>query len=258
MSRLCALILGCSAASFVRAAPAPDTRIDAGIVEFEAAYEAWDTSRFGAAAELFREASLNAPEDPVNFYWLGTAQFHLMLQLQTAPANRTNKAAAEAASEAALAAHLTAVELDETQAESHAMLGTLYGMKIKGNLLRAVRYGPRVSKHQKLALKYGASDPRVQYLLGAGQFHTAKKRSEWGDALRTFQTAEKLFQAEATQAATAREPHWGYATCLTFIGRTFEKLGRPTEAAEYFREALGLHPQDSVAREGLKRVSEEN
>jgi hypothetical protein len=131
------------------------------------------------------------------FYWLGTAQFHRMLQLRHAPANRTNEAAAKAALDAAVDALTVAVKLDERHAESHALLGTLYGMKINGSLLRGARFGPRVAKHQELALKHGASNPRVQYLLGMGQFHTAKKPAGWQAALQTLLTAEKLFEAEA-------------------------------------------------------------
>ena len=120
MVRLCVFLIGSSAALLVRAVSAPDSQTVAGVAEFEAAYDAWDASRFGAAAELFRQASINAPEDPINFYWLGTAHFHLMLQLQSAPPNRTNDTAAAAASEAELSAPTTAVKVDKHLSESLA------------------------------------------------------------------------------------------------------------------------------------------
>ena len=52
----------------------------AGVTEFTAAYQAWDGQRFAAAAELFHQAAANAPGSSTNFYWLGTAQFHRLLQ----------------------------------------------------------------------------------------------------------------------------------------------------------------------------------
>ena len=52
------------------------------------------------------------------------------------------------------------------------------------------------------------------------------------------------------------EPRWGYSSCLTFIGRTYESLGETTKAAEYFRKALAEHPADHLAQDGLKRVTE--
>ena len=148
------------------------------------------------------------------------------------------------------------MKLDERHAESHALLGTLYGMKIDGNLLRGARFGPRVQKHQKQALEFGADNPRVRYLLGTCQFHTAKKPAAQREALATLLAAEKLFAAEAQRPAGPLEPRWGRSSCLTFIGRTYELLGQRTEAADYFRKALAQHPADHLAKEGLARVTE--
>ena len=256
MHRICTLFV-CLLASLPL--PADDlagqfTR--AGVTEFTAAYQAWDGARFGAAAELLRRATTNAPANVTNFYWLGAAQFHRMLQLQNAPASRTNAAAARAALDAAVDALTVAVKLDERHAESHALLGTLYGMKINGSLIRGARFGPRVARHQELALHHGASNPRVQYLLGMCQFHTANKAAEWQTAQQTLLKAATLFAAEAKTTAAPLDPRWGYASCLTFLGRTYERLGQRKEAGDYFHQALAMHPADHLAREGLQRVSE--
>jgi hypothetical protein len=233
-----------------------DQLLAAGVKEFTAAYQGWDGQRFGAAAELFRQASTNAPGSCTNYYWLGAAEFHRMLQLRSLPASPTSTAEANAAMEEALAALQTAVKLDERHAESHALLGTLYGMKIDGNLLRGARFGPRVAKHQKQALEFGAQNPRVRYLLGTCQFHTAKKEAAQREALTTLLAAETLFAAEAQLPGGPLEPRWGRSSCLTFIGRTYELLGQRAEAANYFRKALVEHPSDHVAKEGLARVGE--
>ncbi len=233
-----------------------DQLMAAGVKEFTAAYKAWDGQRFGAAAELFRQASTNAPGSGTNYYWLGAAEFHHMLQLRSRPASPTSTLAADAAMDAALAALETAVKLDERHAESHALLGTLYGMKIDGNLLRGVRFGPRVAKHQNKAMEFGAENPRVRYLLGTGQFHTARRAAAQREALTTLLAAETLFAAEAQRLGGPLEPRWGRSSCLTFIGRTYELLGQRAEAANYFRQALAEHPSDHVAKEGLARVVE--
>jgi tetratricopeptide (TPR) repeat protein len=227
----------------------------AGIAEFTAAYQAWDGQRFSAAAEIFRQATTNASASCTNYYWLGTAQFHRMLQLQNIAANPTNAAAAEAAMDAAVDALTTAVKLDERHAESHALLGTLYGMKIKSSVLRAAWFGPRVAKHRGKAMEYGASNPRVQYLLGMCQFHTAKKPAAYRETLATLLAAEKLFEAESKVVGGPLEPRWGRSSCLTFVGRTYERLGQPENAGEYYREALAMHPADHLAQEGLAHVT---
>ena len=247
-------ILMLSSALLAHAESKADKLTAAGIAEFTAAYHAWDGARFGVASKLFRQGSTNASATVTNYYWLGASEFHRMLQLQNSPGSATNKSASAAALDAAVEALTTAVKVDERHAESHALLGTLYGMKINGNLLRGVRFGPRVQKHQELALASGANNPRVQYLLGVCQFHTAKKPAARRESLATLLAAEKLFAAEAKTAAAPFEPRWGYDSCLTFIGRTYELLGQPKAAADYFRKALAVHPQDHVAQDGLKRV----
>jgi tetratricopeptide (TPR) repeat protein len=228
----------------------------AGVEEFNAAYQAWDGARFATAAQLFHQACTNAPASLTNYYWLGTAHFHRMLQLQTLPSQPAHQSAADAAMAAALAALEKAIKLDERDAESHALLGTLYGMKIGDSLLRAMGLGPSVARHQKKALEFGAENPRVRYLLGVCQFHTAKKPAAQREALTSLLAAEKLFRAEAQKPAGPLEPRWGYSTCLTFIGRTYELLGERAKAADFFRQALAQQPSDHLATEGLARVTE--
>lgn len=249
--KLALLLLGLT--SWLRADDAADRLTAAGIIEFTAAYQAWDGGRFATAADLFQQACIRVPDSSVNFYWLGAARFHRLLQLRSQPAADADAMAA--AMDGALAALETAVKLAGQDAESHALLGTLYGMKIDGSLLRAVRFGPSVAQHQKLALKFGADNARVRYLLGTGQFHTAGDEAARREALGTLLAAEKLFAAEAKRPARRFEPRWGYSSCLTFIGRCYESLGPRTAAAVYYRRALTAHPADHVAKAGLARVT---
>jgi tetratricopeptide (TPR) repeat protein len=243
-------------ACLARANENSDRLMATGVKEFIAAYKEWDGRRFGVAGELFQQATTNAPASCTNYYWLGAAEFHRMLQLRSLPAHPTNTLAADAAMAAALSALETAVKLDQRHAESHALLGTLYGMKINGNLARGAWFGPRVVSHRKKAMEFGSQNPRVRYLLGTGQFHTATKPSAQREALATLLSAEKLFAAEAQKANGPLDPRWGRSSCLTFIGRTYELLGQRAEAADCFRKALAEHPADHVAKEGLARVVE--
>ena len=239
-----------------RADSSGDRLAVAGVAEFTAAYQAWDGARFGAAAGLFRRACTNAPGSSTNFYWLGAAEFHRMLQLRSLPVTSANTLAANAAMDAALVALETAVKLDKGDAESHALLGTLYGMKINGNLIRAARYGPRVVRHRDLALASATNNPRVRYLVGTCQFHMANGAAAQRETLATFLLAGKLFAAEATQPAGPLDPRWGHSSCLTFTGRTYEQLGQRAEAAACFRRAFIEQPSDRLAKEGLERVAQ--
>lgn len=238
-----------AALMIARADDVADKLTVAGIAEFTAAYQAWDGGRFGTAAEYFRQAGAKAPGSAVNFYWRGAALFHRMLQLRDHDAK-----AADAAMDRAMESLEAALKQDANHAESHALLGTLYGMKIHGGMLRAIRYGPSVQEHQKQALRCGPDNPRVRYLLGTGLLHTAKDDAGRRDALKTLLYAEKLFGEEAKRPAKPFEPRWGRSSCRAFIGRTYEALGKRPEAADYYRLALAEHPADHEAKAGLARV----
>jgi tetratricopeptide (TPR) repeat protein len=247
------LVLFCG--TLVHAADRAEALAIEGVKEFNAAYHAWDAARFAAAADLFRQAIAQAPDRAAYQYWLGAAQFHRVLRSRSLPSGVGEKET-DAWLEEAVEALSRAVKIDERHAESHALLGTIYGMRIEGSLFRVLQLGPRIQKHGKQALEHGATDPRVHYLLGTCHFHTAKKPAAYEEALASFLAAEKLFEQETGVPAGPLEPRWGRGSCLTFIGRTYENLGKRPEAADYFRRALELHPADHYAREGLARVGE--
>lgn len=232
---------------------ASDALVRSGIEDFTGAYHEWDADGFAKAAIDFRKATNADPRSALAFYWLGTARFHRMLHLRNEHPPKTD--AADAAGEDAIAALETALTLSPDDAECHALLGTLYGMKIQGSLLRAIRYGPHVQNHQKHALNNGGKNPRVRYLLGTGLFHTAKDACDYREAVDALLTAEKLFIAESGKAPEPFAPRWGLSSCRTFIGRTLVKLGEKERAADYLRKALAEHPNDHIARAELAKIS---
>lgn len=240
-----------------RAESAAQGLLEAGIAEFNAAYQTWDGTRFDRACDILRRAATNSAPALTNYYWLGVAEFHRLLQIENRPDRKIDRRAADQARDAAINALSIALKIDTYHAESHALLGTLYGMKIDGNIFKAIRYGPTVEKHRKAAIALGSKNPRVQYLLGVCKLHTAKNQTALRSALDTLLDALRLFEAEAQTTAGALEPRWGYATCLTFTGRCYELLGRLRDAEQFYRKALAAHPADHLAEEGLRRVTAE-
>jgi len=246
-----------ASALMLRADDASGKFTSEGIAEFNAAFQAWDGGRFWNAAELFKKAAAKSPGSAVNHYWLGAAHFHRMLYYRSLAASDLNTSTAHAERDQAMAAFEITLKLDAQHAESHALLGTLYGMKIDG-MIDGIRYGRTLQEHQKKALASGADNPRVQYLLGTGLFHTAKDAADRREALKILLIAEKLFVAERKHPPKPFDPRWGRSSCLTFIGQTYLSLGHKPEAADYFRKALVEHPVDHVAKAELARLSPAN
>jgi tetratricopeptide (TPR) repeat protein len=234
---------------------AADDQIENGIREFSAAFRKWDGDGFSRAAEIFRQASVSDPGSAAASYWRGTALFHRMLSANHTPDGKPDAKVADAAAAEAERAFEAALAIDPDHAESHALLGTLYGMKIKGSLVAGIRYGPRVQEHQKKALASGATNPRVRYLLGVGQMHTAKNDAGYREALATLLASEKLFTHESKRPAGPLAPRWGHSSCLAFIGKVYEAMGKSAEAVAYYRKALAMHPADHAAADGIGRLA---
>jgi tetratricopeptide (TPR) repeat protein len=240
------------AACIATAAPGPE--MSQGIREFREAYEAWSDEAFERAARTLSTAAANDGGSAVGYHWLGVVQFHQVLQKQSQPGNSASTAEVVKFREAAIKTLTLALEKDPKDAEAHAMLGTMMGMKVDG-LVSALRFGPSISRYRDQALAAGPDNPRVQYLLGTAQYHTAKKAADYEAALKTLQKAERLFAAEEKTPLAEGDARWGYDACLVFLGRTQEALGRREEAASCFRKALTLRPSDDGAKEGLKRTT---
>ena len=224
--------------------------VKTGIVEFTAAYQAWDATGFARAAGTFAKACTKQPDSGTNFYWKGVAEFHRLLHLLGSPTNQTE---AMEALQKTITTLTTAVKLDGSNAESHALLGTVYGMSIAENPLRAMWLGSRVMSEQEQALQCGSSNPRVQYLLGMSHYHAPKMWGGKTKALECLLKAERLFTVEAEQPAGPTEPRWGRSNCLAFIGKTYDALGKPAEAEKYFRKALEVNPHDKLAQAELEK-----
>lgn len=226
-----------------------------GVALFEKAYQSWDAEAFAKAEVVLRHTSASTSTNRAEaLYWLGVTEFHHMLCLRTGRTSKADEKAAKKCMDAAIDTFRKLLEVSPTHPEGHALLGTLYGMKIDGNFFRAIRYGPGVQKHQKAALRYGPKNPRVHYLLGVGLFNTADNVRELEEARAVLQQAAELFDRERQQPRQGWEPRWGHGDCLAFLGQVEERLGRRAEAEKAFRRALEVHPGHLLALDGLRRL----
>ncbi len=247
-------VLSLALAGSMRAAEEVSSALAAGVAAFQEGYQAWDTGRLTTAAAALRQCATNQPDSGPAWYWLGVAEFHRTLALRGDPDAPTVSPQATAANQAAVQALERLLQLDPAHAEAHAMLGTLYGLRIRDNAWRGLRWGSRVNRHRQQALRHGPDNPRVCYLLGACHLQTARGAAELRKALDALEKADRLFAAEADQPAGPLQPRWGRASALWFLGRTQEALGDREAAARSYRQALALQPANHLARTRLARL----
>jgi tetratricopeptide (TPR) repeat protein len=229
---------------------AAETNLTAtGVAEFTAAYQAWDGTGLQKATSIFAQAT----DSSTNQYWRGTAEFHRLLFLLGEPKTPTHRLAAAQALEDAATALQRAVKLDPAHGESHALLSTVYGLSIAANPARGLWLGKRVVDQEKVARKLSPDNPRVLYLAGMNRYYGPALLGGKSEGLKLLLAAEKLFETEAGKQARPVEPRWGRNTCLVYIGKTYDALGKASEAEEYFRKALKLNPQDKLAKSELEK-----
>lgn len=221
---------------------------ETGVAEFTAAYQAWEGTEFAKAAKTLA----SVPESSTNQYWRGVVEFHRLLCMLGETAT-TNRQVTAKALESAAAALQRAVQLDPTNGESRALLSTVYGLSIGAVPARALWLGPRLVDQEKQARKLNPDNPRVLYLAGMNRYYGPSLLGGKDEGLKLLLAAEKLFEAEADKPQGPVEPRWGRSTCLVYIGKTYEALGKAAEAEQYFRKARDFNPQDKLARTELEK-----
>ena len=225
-----------------------------GIDEFTRAYVAWDLKEFTAASEMFAKVCGAEPKLNRAFYWRGAAEFHRLLNLLGQKQDAATKKAASEAMSRAIEALEQALRLDPNDAESHILLSTIYGMSIAESPARALWLGKRVMDHRSRALALAPENERAFYLMGMSDYYAPELLGGKAEGLAFLLKAEQIYDAQRNKARDPLEPRWGYGSCLTFIGKTSQALGKPAQAEAYFRKALKLNPKDRLAMEGLENL----
>lgn len=231
--------------------------LESGIARFEQASRDWSFAAMTNAAAWLDQACQAAPQGAREHYWAGTAEFHVVL-IAGRVAGDAARTQAQAALDRAARALERAIALNPEDGESHALLGTILGMRIAAAPLTAVWRGPGVMQHRRLALRYGTRNPRVHYLLGMGERRandTAAGRAKARDCLRV---AARLFAEERATPPSSGAPRWGYDHCLAALGEIDERQGQFEAAAACYRQSLAVNPQHALAREGLARCQASN
>lgn len=227
-------------------------RLQAAIREFEAGSSAWNVARLTNAAALFQQVATSDARSVSARYWRGAALFHAAL-CWLGESSKTAEDSATRALDAAAESIEAALALNERDAESHALLSTIQGLRIASRPSTALWRGPISLKHRKRALRLDPDNPRTRYLLGMSALRAPSFFGGKEEGLKSLLEAERLFAAEAARAKPPEAPRWGLDHCLAFIGQAYAELGQPAKAEEYYGKALAVNPIHTLAREGLAR-----
>jgi Flp pilus assembly protein TadD len=142
-----------------------------------------------------------------------------------------------------------AVAADPTNADAHALLGSVYGTTIGFDLGRAAELGPKSRRALARAEQLEPHNPRVHLLLGTGAFHRPPEYGGGADKAEAhLRKAIELFHKEPVAKPW---PNWGRYEAQMYLGQTLAKLQRRDEARQAYDAALAIVPESEYVRSVL-------
>ena len=137
---------------------------------------------------------------------------------------------------------------DDRDIESHALLGSVWGMQIT-SVWSAMRLSGRASEALDAAQALDGSNPRFLLLKGIDLFHRPERFGGGAERAEAwFRSAAGFFDA---QPADQPWPDWGRAEAYAWLGRTLARLGDEAGARENYEAALAIEPDFSWVSDGL-------
>ncbi len=226
-----------------------------GIQTFQTAYNKWNPLLFESAIQKFKKSTEKPNSTSIGYYWAGAVYFHLVNYYLFGEKKSNDKKKGGQAIEDGIQVLKKMIHADSLHAESYALLGTLYGIKIYQKPYTAPILGPKVFSLITKGLDLQPRNPRIHYLIGISYVFTPRILGGGVDkGLKHLLESEAHFAEEQQQSLKPEAPRWGYSTCVGFIGRAYAKKKQPADAEAYYKKALSINPDDLLAISGLKEL----
>jgi tetratricopeptide (TPR) repeat protein len=134
-----------------------------------------------------------------------------------------------------------AVKRDPKDAESYALLGSVYGLQIaESPVTGGMRLGPRASAALDRAASLAPTNPRVLLLQGVSAFNTP---AMFGGGTGKAETLlRRSLERFAGEPATKAWPAWGRFDAHVWLGQTLAERGQRAAAKAEYDKALAITP----------------
>ena len=138
---------------------------------------------------------------------------------------------------------------NDANAESHALMASVYGLQISQSRLRAAFLGTRAGRASARALELEPNNPRVLLLDGIGKLNTP--RAFGGGEDRAEALLLRAVAAFRTEPAGRPWPRWGRIDAHAWLGQVAAQRGDPDGARRHYLQALEIEPQFAWVRSVL-------
>jgi len=131
------------------------------------------------------------------------------------------------------------IELAPKHAKAHALLSSLYGLKIAYSPMKGMFLGAKSGKLMEKAINLDEAEPVAWFKFGASKFNTPET---WGGdkkvVLESFEKAVQLFE---TKPNTLKQ-NFQYLDALAWLGIAYKNAGQTQNAIDTYTKALELEP----------------
>ena len=146
------------------------------------------------------------------------------------------------------------LDADDGNAESHALLASVYGMQID-SAWKGMTLGRRASRASARALELAPANPRVLLQDGVGKLHTPGMFG--GGADRAEAMLLRALAAFRTEPPDRPWPRWGRIDTYAWLGQISAERGDLAAARRYYEQALDVEPGFAWVRYALLPALEE-
>ncbi|MXW16405.1 MAG: tetratricopeptide repeat protein [Gemmatimonadetes bacterium] len=206
-----------------------------------------DNDALARMVTLARRAVTALPDDAIINHYMGFALYRLAGPIMDTDVEGAIVIAREAQSFLERSIEIAPIP------ESHALLSSVLGMQIVSDA-EAMTLGMLSDSELAKARRLGPDNPRVRLLEGIAAFH---KPEMWGGgheaALVHFLAAIELFADDDPETPL---PAWGHAEAYTWLGRTYDAMGKADEARAAYERALEVEPGYAAVRGQVRRSAQ--
>jgi tetratricopeptide (TPR) repeat protein len=169
-------------------------------------------------------------------YYLGYIDYQMAVAVY-----RMDKEKAPASLDSAVMHLEKALQINDNNAEAHALLASCYGMQIAFSPLSGIWLGPKSGSEMGKARELSKENPRVALLGAIGTYNTPSMFGGGKEkGFEAMKRAAELFDRWKT--ADSLQPDWGKEQVYAWIGLAYLDRKETILARKAFEKALDINP----------------